>query len=109
MRGVRLDGVVVDEVAQIKPETWEDILQPALADRKGWALFIGTLNGLNLFSDLYFKALDGRQDWHAARFTVYDTNALDADEVARIRADSSEQSFAREMLCDFSASGDDQL
>lgn len=109
MRGVRLDGVVVDEVAQIKPETWEDILQPALADRKGWALFIGTPNGLNLFSDLYFKALDGRQDWHAARFTVYDTNALDADEVARIRSDSSEQSFAREMLCDFSASGDDQL
>lgn len=109
MRGVRLDGVVVDEVAQVKPETWEDILQPALADRKGWALFIGTPNGLNLFSDLFFKALDGREDWHAARFTVYDTNALDADEVARIKQDSSEQSFAREMLCDFSASGDDQL
>lgn len=109
MRGMRIDGVVVDEVAQIRPETWEDILQPALSDRKGWALFIGTPNGLNLFSDLFFRALDGRADWHAARFTVYDTNALDAGEVARIRADSSEQSFAREMLCDFSASGDDQL
>ena len=109
MRGVRLDGVVVDEVAQVKPETWEDILQPALADRKGWALFIGTPSGLNLFSDLYFKALDGRLDWYAARFTVYDTNALDSDEVARIKSESSEQTFAREMLCDFSASGDDQL
>jgi hypothetical protein len=109
MRGVRLDGVVVDEVAQVKPETWEDILQPALADRKGWALFIGTPNGLNLFSDLFFKALDGREGWHAARFTVYDTNALDPEEVSRIKVDSSEQSFAREMLCDFSATGDDQL
>ena len=37
MRGVRLDGVVIDEVAQTKPEVWTQIIQPALSDRKGWA------------------------------------------------------------------------
>ena len=108
MRGVRLDGVVIDEVAQIKPEVWYDILQPALADRKGFAVFIGTPSGINLFSELYFKA-QTVSDWFAARFTVYDTGALDSDEVERLKRDMSDTTFAREMLCDFSAAGDDQL
>lgn len=108
MRGVRLDGCVIDEVAQIKPEVWEDIIQPALSDRRGWALFIGTPDGVNLFSELFYRA-QALPDWHSARYTVYDTDALDAAEVARMRRDMSETSFAREMLCDFSAAGVDQL
>ena len=108
MRGIRLDGVVIDEVAQIKPEVWNDIIQPALSDRKGWAMFIGTPSGVNLFSELFYRAKQ-LADWHSALFTVYDTDAIDRDEVARLRRDMSETSFAREYLCDFSASGDDQL
>lgn len=108
MRGVRLDGCVIDEVAQVKPETWNDIIQPALSDRKGWALFIGTPSGVNLFSELFFAA-ETKPDWSAARYTVYDTDAIDADEVERLRRDMNETSFAREYLCDFAAAGDDQL
>lgn len=108
MRGVRLDGCVIDEVAQIKPEVWDDILQPALSDRKGWALFIGTPQGINLFSELYYKA-EALPDWHCARYTVYDTNAIDQDEVERLKRDMNETSYAREYLCDFTAAGDDQL
>jgi hypothetical protein len=108
LRGVRLDGCVIDEVAQIKPEVWNDIIQPALSDRKGWAMFIGTPAGINLFSELYYRA-STLPDWYAARYTVHDTDALDADEVARLERDMPEQAFAREYLCDFSAAGDDQL
>ena len=108
MRGVRLDGCVIDEVAQIKPEVWQDTLQPALSDRKGWALFIGTPQGVNLFSELYFRA-GALDDWHSSKYTVYDTNAIDPDEVLRLKRDMAETSFAREYLCDFAASGDDQL
>ena len=108
MRGVRLDGCVIDEVAQIKPEVWNDIIQPALSDRKGWALFIGTPQGINLFSELYYRA-EALPDWHCARYTVFDTNAIDAEEVERLRRDMNETSFAREYLCDFTAAGDDQL
>jgi hypothetical protein len=108
MRGVRLDGVVLDEVADIKPETWREVLQPALADRLGWALFIGTPHGINLFSELFFKGRD-LADWHSALYTVYDTEALNADEVERYRQSVDENTFKREMLCDFAASGDDQL
>lgn len=108
MRGVRLDGCVIDEVAQIKPEVWDDIIQPALSDRKGWALFIGTPQGVNLFSELYYKA-QATPEWHAALFTVYDTDAIDADEIARLKRDMHETSFNREYLCDFTAAGEDQL
>lgn len=108
MRGVRLDGIVIDEVAQIKPELWVDIVQPALSDRLGWAIFIGTPSGINLFSELYYRASE-LPDWHSARFTVYDTGALDEKEVERLKKEMPEASFAREYLCDFSASGEDQL
>ena len=108
MRGVRLDGVVIDEVAQIKPEVWMDIIQPALSDRMGWALFIGTPSGINLFSEIYYRA-ENLPDWHAACYTVYDTSAINPAEVERLKRDMAETSFAREYLCDFTAAGDDQL
>lgn len=108
MRGLRLDGAVIDEVAQVKPEVWIEILQPALADRQGFCWFIGTPKGVNLFSELFYKA-QGLPDWHAARYTVYDTQALDMAEVERLKADMTEDAFAREFLCSFEAAGDDQL
>lgn len=108
MRGVRLDGVVLDEVAQMRPEVWDDILQPALSDRRGWALFIGTPKGVNLFSQLFFAARD-KPDWHSALYTVHDTDAIDADEVIRLQSEMSEMSWRREYLCDFAAAGDEQL
>ena len=108
LRGMRLDGCVIDEVAQIKNELWSDIVQPALSDRLGWSLFIGTPQGINLFSELYYKAIE-EDDWTAARYTVFDTDSLHPDEVTRLKRDMSETSFAREYLCDFSAQGDDQL
>lgn len=108
MRGVRLDGAVMDEVAQMKPEVWDEIIQPALSDRKGWAWFIGTPKGINLFSSLYFGA-STRPDWAAARYTVHDTDALDPEEVRRLEATMADTAWAREYLCDFSAAGEDQL
>ena len=108
MRGLRLDGIVMDEVAQLKNELWTDIVQPALSDRLGWSIFIGTPSGINLFSELYYKAID-EDGWTASRYTVFDTDSLHPDEVTRLKRDMSETSFAREYLCDFSAQGDDQL
>ena len=108
LRGLRLDGVVIDEVAQIKPEVWNEIVQPALSDRKGWALFIGTPHGVNLFSELFYRAKD-LPDWFSTVYTVYDTDSLDPEEVERLKRDMPDNEFAREYLCDFSASAEDQL
>ena len=108
MRGVRLDGCVMDEVAQMKPEVWDDIIQPALSDRKGWAIFIGTPSGINMFSEKFYKAKT-MSDWSSRLYTVYDTESIDVAEVERLKRDMGTSSFAREYMCDFAAAGDDQL
>lgn len=102
LRGRYYDGVVMDEVGDMRPETWTEVVRPALADRKGWALFIGTPKGVNLFSQVYEKAktLDG---WFDDLRTVYDTNVIPSDEIEEIRAAMSEAEFSQEFLCDFGA------
>ena len=113
LRGLYFDGVVLDEVAQMKPEIWGEIIQPALADRMGWAVFIGTPKGINLFSELYNQArkeqAKGNPAWAALCYPVNITSALPQPEVERLRAELSENKFRQEMLCDFNASNDDTL
>lgn len=109
LRGLYFDGVVLDEVAQMKLEVWGEIIQPALADRKGWALFIGTPKGANLFSDLYYRAQANPDEWYSGCWTCYDTDALDAAEIERIKRELTDSQFRQEMLCDFAASTDDTL
>jgi hypothetical protein len=53
LRGPYLDGVVLDEFADMKPEVWNEVVRPMLADRQGWATFIGTPKGKNEFWRLY--------------------------------------------------------
>lgn len=113
LRGLYFDGVVLDEVAQMKPEVWEEIVRPALSDRMGWALFIGTPKGVNLFSDLYYKAAElqaeGDPDWYAASFPVTATSALPPSDVENMRRELSDNAWRQEMLCDFTAASDDAL
>lgn len=99
---------MLDEVAQMKPFVWGEIILPALSDRQGWALFIGTPKGMNLFSELYFRAI-ADPAWYAATYTIDDTHALAADELATMRANMSAQQWRQEMLCDFTASSDESL
>jgi phage terminase large subunit len=41
LRGQYFDGVILDEIADQNPKIWNEIVRPALADRQGWAMFIG--------------------------------------------------------------------
>jgi hypothetical protein len=111
LRGIYLDGCVLDEVADLKPEVWGEILRPALSDRKGWALFIGTPKGVNLFSELYYAALKD-PEWFAKSYDVYQTQAIDPTELMLMKSGATgmtENQFRQEMLCDFSASVENQL
>jgi hypothetical protein len=47
LRGDGLDFLVLDEYASIAREAWTEVLRPALADRQGRALFIGTPRGFS--------------------------------------------------------------
>ena len=108
LRGIRLSGVVIDEVAQVEPLVWDEIVQPALSDELGWSDFIGTPKGINLFSQLYFQA-ENKKGWSRQLYTVHQTQAIDPAEVERLKGTMSDTAWRREYLCDFSAAGDDQL
>lgn len=108
LRGLGFDGIVVDEVADIEPGVWGEVIRPALADKLGWAIFIGTAKGINLFSELYYRA-ERDPEWYAIRLTVEDTGAIPAAEVEAARREMTPAQFAAEMMCVFSAGGVDVL
>lgn len=108
MRGLYFDGIVIDEVADIRPHVWGEIIRPALSDRKGWAVFIGTPKGVNLFSELYYGAVED-PNWFAGFYPVSETKLIDLDELQMIRKTSTESQYAQEMECDFNAAVDNAL
>ncbi len=108
LRGIYFDFVVMDEVAQMRPEVWGEIVRPALADRRGGALFIGTPKGVNTFSQLYYRALR-TEDWWGNLLTYRDTNALTDEELKQMRQELTESQWKQEMECDFAAAVENQL
>ena len=107
LRGLYFDGVIMDEVAQMRPEVWEEIVRPALADRHGWAVFIGTPKGPNIFQHLYETAVreqkQGNPDWAAMLYRVDQTGAIPEEELEALRREMSEEAFQQEFMCDFGA------
>jgi len=104
MRGVSLYYLVMDEYADMKPEVWEQILRPALADLKGEALFIGTPMGRNHFYDLYqYAELSDDPDWVGYHFTSYDNPTLDPNEIEAAKKSMSSYSFRQEFMASFEA------
>ncbi len=101
-RGVYLDGVVLDEYAQMQPSLFTEILRPALSDRKGWCVWTGTPKGKGLFFDLYQKAT-ADPDWIAALFRASETGILDPGELASAKAMMSDDEFAQEYECSWQA------
>lgn len=102
LRGVSLKHLVMDELAFMKPDVWESILRPALADRKGSAIFIGTPEGRNHFYDLF---VGGREwpDWNSFHFTSFDNPLVDKAEIEHARQTLPSFSFQQEFMASFDA------
>ena len=106
MRGVSLKFLVMDEYADMKPETFEQILRPALADQKGSALFIGTPMGRNHFYELYkYAELEDDETYRAWHFTSYDNPLLDPSEIDTAKKSMSSYAFRQEFMASFEARG----
>ena len=102
LRGVGLAYVVLDEYASMKPNVWEQIIRPTLADVRGGALFIGTPAGKNHFYDLYTEALNGDdEDWESFSYNSTDNPYIPADEVEAARRSMSSMSFRQEFEASF--------
>lgn len=102
LRGIYLDGVVLDEFADMDPRAWSEVIRPALADRTGWAAFIGTPKGQNAFYEVYQRAV-ASEDWFALRLKASETGLVAPEELAALRLEMSDDEYAREMECSFDA------
>jgi predicted phage terminase large subunit-like protein len=106
LRGVGLGYVVMDEYAFMKPEVWEKILRPTLADVMGSALFIGTPEGKNHFYDLFLQAgKDTTGEMAAFAFASIDNPTINPKEIEKARRTLSAAVFKQEFEASFSAAG----
>mgnify|MGYP001601039311 FL=1 len=102
LRGVGLSYVVLDEYASMKPDVWEKIIRPTLADVKGGALFIGTPEGKNHFYKLWIEAdKEGNDEWEQFQYNSTDNPLIDPEEVKVARETMSTQAFRQEFEASF--------
>lgn len=106
LRGGYFDGAILDEYAQIKKELWDEVLRPALADRGGWAVFIGTPKGQNQFYEMYQRA-QRDPSWYSCLYRADESGVLPQSEIDDMTRDMTETAIRQELYCDFSASASD--
>lgn len=101
-RGIYCDGLVIDEWGNQAPAAWKEVFRPALADRKGWVIFLGTPNGKNHFYRTYQEAL-ATEGWYAQTFRADETHLIDEEELKSMRETMGDDEYRQEMLCDWAA------
>lgn len=102
LRGLYLDGVVLDEYGDSRPSLWGQVVLPTLADRKGWAIFIGTPKGKNHFYQIYKRSQE-EDGWFSLTLKASESGVLDPDELLEMKNQMSEEEFEQEMECNFTA------
>lgn len=102
LRGIYLDGVVIDEFGDCRPNLWAEVILPTLADREGWAIVMGTPRGMNQFHT--FHELSKKDDrWFSLTLKASESNLINKEELQRMRSVMSEAQYEQELECSFSA------
>jgi len=96
IEGIPVDGIGIDEIADVKRESWEQSIRPALSTRgnpPGWAWFTGRPKGRGLFYELFSRA-GTREGWES--FTWTSATVVDPAEIEQAKADLDPLTFAQE-------------
>lgn len=113
LRGQGFSGIVIDEVSDIKPNLLDSIITPALSDKHGFLVLIGTPKGANHYHALYLdykKRMEaGDPDYFACTRTVHDTCSLSEDEIQQLKNTMPTSTFERELECSFTVAAEQQL
>jgi len=102
IKGIYLDGAILDEYAEMDPIVWSQVVRPTLSDRKGWGIFIGTPKGNNHFYDI-FQFAETNPKWFSKVFKASETNILPQSELDDCKAEMSEEEYDQEFECSFTA------
>ena len=109
-RGQYFDGVVLDEYGDMSPSVWSKVLLPTLADRRGWAVFIGTFKGRNHFYKIWRQAqgfdlpqdlapADYTRDWYHFTLKASESGILPASELTLQKMQMDEEEYQQEYEC----------
>lgn len=100
LRGAYMDGVVLDEFGMQRTGVYSTVIRPMLADRKGWACFMGTPNGRNQFYDRWRESKDNDQ-WFRLMIRADSSGIIPREELEDMQEEMSPEEYSQEMLCSF--------
>ena len=100
LRGAKYDFIVLDECADMDPDTWYTVLRPTLSDTKGHAMFIGTPKGRNWFYDLWVQG-GATEQWHSWQYTTLQGGNVDEEEILSAKRDLDDRQFQQEYEATF--------
>ena len=101
LRGLGLDGIILDEMASIPASVIEEILTPSLTDRRGFMYLIGTPQGMNnIFYEYYLKA-QGNKDWFLYTAKASNTKIINQEELDNSLEMLGQAKYNQEFECSF--------
>ena len=107
LRGIYLDLCVFDEFGMQNPRVWGEVVRPALSDRQGAAVFLGTPAGHNHFFDLLQQAKseteNGSDQWYHKTVKASESNLVKAEELEAAQAQMTPEQYEQEYECSFTA------
>lgn len=107
--GEGLDGVIMSEAAAHKSETWDRFIEPALSDKRGWAIFPSTPKGFNWYQGLWqLGQLPQYPDYQSWRLPTWSNRVMypggrEDPEILRIEDRASPAYFAQEYGAEFTS------
>lgn len=103
LRGIYLDGVILDEFADMRDQVWGGVIRPMLTDRNGWAVFIGTPRGKNAFWELW-QVAQKSDAWFKLQLKASETRLISEEELDAALTDMGRDLWAQEFECSWEAS-----
>ena len=100
LRGQYFDYAILDEIGDQNPKIWNEIVRPALADRMGGALFLGTPKGANHFKDFRDRA-EKETGWSLLEFRASETKLIAETELDAAKREMGEAKYLQEFECNF--------
>lgn len=109
LRGIYLDGAIMDESPLIHPSVTKEIIIPALSDRKGWLLHGGTPKGKNHFYKTFQEAMANPSTWFSMFLPASKSGILSTEELAELRKIMGDDAYEQEYECSFTATSKGQI
>lgn len=103
LRGIYLDGAILDEYGTMRPGIYMSVIRPALSDRQGWCIFTGTPNTKNEFYDQYLFAKEHPDDYFLGVYKASKTGIIPGAELEMLKRQMSKEVYDREFECSFEA------